>query len=197
LINPILFYYNIKKNKGLLMPKTTTRSPAQRAAWQKLSPWLRKQLKSTPLAQWARRIRREFNYACPRCGKKRNLEAHHIFPKHEHPKMREDLDNGILLCLKCHDEIHAILSKVPEEYYEEVSRLNLKREPMSSITKKKRNPSGAKYKTYNDKVPEGAVNEPPEPKATVKKNRGKTTSKTRKKTEEKPKRSRSGVVKPS
>jgi hypothetical protein len=178
------------------MPKSTTRSPKQRAAWQKLPPWLKKQFKTTLLAQWARRIRREFNYACPRCNKKRNLEAHHIFPKHEFPKMREDLDNGIILCLKCHDEMHALLSKIPEEYYGEITRLNAKREPMSSITKKKRNPSGAKYKTYDDKVPEGAVNEPLEPKVSTKTAKAKTP-KTRKTPAKQPaKQKRAGAPAP-
>lgn len=161
------------------MAKSTTRSPAQIRAWNALSPWVRKMIRGNPLSIWGKRIRREFNYCCPRCSKKRNLEAHHIFPKHEFPKMKEDLDNGILLCLKCHDEMHALLSKAPEEYYEEVTRLNAKRDPMKSVPKKKRNPSGAKYKTYNDKVPEGAVNDPPEPKVSTKTKKAKAP-KTRK-----------------
>jgi hypothetical protein len=110
--------------------------------------------------------------------------------------MREDLDNGIILCLKCHDEMHALLSKIPEEYYGEITRLNAKREPMSSITKKKRNPSGAKYKTYDDKVPEGAVNEPLEPKVSTKTAKAKTP-KTRKTPAKQPaKQKRAGAPAP-
>lgn len=93
--------------------------------------------------------------------------------------MREDLDNGIILCLKCHDEMHALLSKVPVEYYEEITRLNAKRDAMKSIPKKKRNPSGAKYRVYDEKVPDGAVNDPPEPKASTKTKKAKSP-KTRK-----------------
>ena len=146
------------------MPKSTTRSPKQRAHWAKLPPWMKHQLKKAPLAVWARRIRKEFNYKCSRCPKKTNLEAHHIYPKHLHSKQIEDLDNGLLVCLKCHDEIHALLVKDPQQYYQEVMKLNSKREPMKSVPKKRRNPSGASYKLYDEKVPEGAVNDPPEPK---------------------------------
>ena len=136
---------------------------------------MKHKIKKAPLAQWARRCRKEFNYKCCKCGKKRNLESHHIYPKHLFPNMREDLDNALLLCVKCHDEMHALLVKAPEEYYALVGIYNAKRTPMKSIPKKKRNPSSAVYKIYDEHVPEGGINPPPEPK--VKKPRKSAKSK--------------------
>ena len=48
------------------------------------------------------------NPACSGCGKKKNLEVHHIQPYHEHPELELDTENLTTLCetyedgLNCH-----------------------------------------------------------------------------------------------
>lgn len=122
------------------MPKTTKRSPAQRAAWSKLSPWMKRKIRKSPLSVWARRIRREYGAQCAWCSKKRSLEAHHFLPKHQFPEYQEDLSVGVLLCLKCHDKIHALLLQNVIQYIEMYEILNAKRKPIKSV--KNRNPGG-------------------------------------------------------
>lgn len=39
---------------------------------------------------------------CRACGKKRNLQAHHIQPFHLQPELELDLDNTLTLCGRCH-----------------------------------------------------------------------------------------------
>ena len=48
---------------------------------------------------WAKVIRKVG--ACEVCGKRENLNAHHIFTRHN-KSTRWDLDNGICLCSGCH-----------------------------------------------------------------------------------------------
>lgn len=42
---------------------------------------------------------------CPRCFKRKWVEAAHVFNKGAHPGMRFELDNGIPLCRTCHRRI--------------------------------------------------------------------------------------------
>ena len=46
---------------------------------------------------------------CPHCGGEFDLEAmeyHHILPYNRFPEWKTSIRNGILLCHKCHKEIH-------------------------------------------------------------------------------------------
>lgn len=128
----------------------TKRSPAQKAAWKKLKPWIKKYIKKQPLSIWARRIRKEYNFTCAcGCGKTKSLEAHHIYFKSEYPLLKEDLDNGVLLNIKCHDGIHALYISNQKEYWNQINLFVQKRLKMKSLSKKKRNPSLHKYLDYN------------------------------------------------
>lgn len=126
------------------MPKSSKRSPAQRAAWAKLSPWMKHKIKKSPQSVFARRTRREYGYCCAWCAKKRTLEAHHIYFRHTHPKLVEDLDNAVLLCTKCHDKIHALYTEDEIKYWDLISQLVIKRKAIK-LPKKKRNPSLTNY----------------------------------------------------
>lgn len=48
---------------------------------------------------WSKAVRKV--WACAYCGKRENLNAHHIFSRHN-KSVRWDLDNGICLCSWCH-----------------------------------------------------------------------------------------------
>jgi 5-methylcytosine-specific restriction endonuclease McrA len=57
---------------------------------------------------WIREVKERDNYTCQVCGKNktclgfRQLHAHHIKSKKQHPELMYDLDNGITLCNRCH-----------------------------------------------------------------------------------------------
>ena len=50
------------------------------------------------------------HYVCIKCGKKRKttrtLHAHHIYSWDKFPKKRYDRNNGVVLCIKCHNAFH-------------------------------------------------------------------------------------------
>ena len=50
------------------------------------------------------------NYVCVKCDKKRKttrvLHAHHIYSWNKFPKKRYDRNNGVVLCIKCHNAFH-------------------------------------------------------------------------------------------
>ena len=60
------------------------------------------------LFYWSREIRMQYNYHCVYCDTSRNLSAHHIFPKAKYKGLKYNLNNGILMCEKCHIELHQL-----------------------------------------------------------------------------------------
>lgn len=57
------------------------------------------------LKAWAISVKNR-DVLCQHCGVYENLHAHHIKPKHQYPEIMFDLDNGVLLCHKCHANAH-------------------------------------------------------------------------------------------
>jgi hypothetical protein len=56
---------------------------------------------------WSAQIMARDNYTCGGCGKRGGeLHAHHIKPWKTHPELRNELSNGITLCVPCHHEAH-------------------------------------------------------------------------------------------
>lgn len=57
---------------------------------------------------WRLKVWERDNFTCQRCGARNGngktiqLEAHHIKPFAEFPKLRYELENGITLCEECH-----------------------------------------------------------------------------------------------
>ena len=58
------------------------------------------------------KVKRGMNkyYVCVKCGKRRKttrvLHAHHIKSWDKFPKDRYDRNNGVVLCIKCHNAFH-------------------------------------------------------------------------------------------
>lgn len=50
---------------------------------------------------WAEAVKIRASYRCEYCGKKENLNSHHIFTR-SRKATRFELDNGICLCVGCH-----------------------------------------------------------------------------------------------
>jgi 5-methylcytosine-specific restriction endonuclease McrA len=65
------------------------------------------------LFYWSREIRMQYNYHCVYCDTTRHLSAHHIFPKSKYKGLKYNLNNGILMCSKCHIELHRLNDNIP------------------------------------------------------------------------------------
>lgn len=44
------------------------------------------------------------DYTCQQCGKRKNLDVHHIIRRSQRPDLVEDEDNAVTTCRDCHDE---------------------------------------------------------------------------------------------
>lgn len=60
--------------------------------------------------EWIKAVYEKDNYTCQCCGDNKggNLNAHHLNGYNWDKGHRTDVDNGICLCKKCHDELHKI-----------------------------------------------------------------------------------------
>jgi len=48
-------------------------------------------------------------HCCPHCGNEfeyEEMELHHILPVGRFPELRQSIRNGVMLCNKCHKEVH-------------------------------------------------------------------------------------------
>jgi len=52
--------------------------------------------------QWRKEVKKRDGQKCRKCGDNENLHVHHIKSFSKYPKLRFDLNNGMILCLKCH-----------------------------------------------------------------------------------------------
>ena len=58
------------------------------------------------LNYWSKTIKKLDNHICKLCDSKIKLNAHHIMPKNDFPKLSLNIDNGITLCNNCHGKVH-------------------------------------------------------------------------------------------
>lgn len=56
--------------------------------------------------EWSKQVRKRDNNTCVKCGETKKLHAHHIKSFKEYPELRYDLDNGMTLCVSCHQKEH-------------------------------------------------------------------------------------------
>ena len=75
----------------------------------------RGQLKSE-LVKWRIAVYQRDKYTCQSCGAKGNIHAHHIKPLADNFDLALDVDNGITLCVKCHEKVHNRKLSSPAKY---------------------------------------------------------------------------------
>lgn len=56
--------------------------------------------------RWRRDIYKKYDRTCQICGDKENPEAHHLYSITEYIEKATDIDNGIVMCVDCHSELH-------------------------------------------------------------------------------------------
>ena len=67
------------------------------------------------LLTWSIAVKKLDDYTCRGCGSFKFLESHHIIPISHDSTLKYELDNGITLCLICHNEVHDKIK--PSEAY--------------------------------------------------------------------------------
>jgi hypothetical protein len=58
------------------------------------------------LIEWRKEVFKRDKYACQKCGDKGFLHAHHIIPFSQDYNKAFDINNGITLCVLCHEKVH-------------------------------------------------------------------------------------------
>ena len=56
--------------------------------------------------KWRKQVTKRDDHKCQKCGSRDKLHAHHIKDFKDHPDLRWDLNNGITVCVFCHEKIH-------------------------------------------------------------------------------------------
>ena len=62
--------------------------------------------KSRRYQQWRRIVLKRDNYACQLCGITPSNHVHHLVSIKQDPSLRFFVENGITVCLSCHNKIH-------------------------------------------------------------------------------------------
>ena len=72
-----------------------------------ITPENKKIRRSREICLWRKAVLERDNFTCQMCGKHGGkLHVHHINNFSEFPELRCAIDNGIVLCKKCHKEFH-------------------------------------------------------------------------------------------
>ena len=82
--------------------------------------------KSEPYEQWRTNIFKRDDFICQKCGKNRNLRAHHIRNFSKYEMLRFKINNGITFCEKCHNEFHKIYGRYDNNTTQIEEFLNIK-----------------------------------------------------------------------
>lgn len=99
--------------------------------------------RSDPLMRlWGQAVRVRDGNACQRCGRRSppwKLDAAHILSRGSAPKLKYDLDNGLLLCVLCHrwadSEGEAFRAWVEERWPGRVTRLRIAENTRGKVDK--------------------------------------------------------------
>lgn len=69
------------------------------------------------LVEWRMSVYKRDNYTCQKCGKKGNIQAHHIIPLVVDKSLALDINNGITLCIPCHQKEHNHVIRVKTKFH--------------------------------------------------------------------------------
>lgn len=97
-----------KWKETLFEDKSRNRPPRRRfsrsvSKFNTPSAYTRDARKSNP---WRSAVLYKHKNTCRCCGSKEKLEAHHLYSYIDNIEMRWQVENGIILCQKCHKEFH-------------------------------------------------------------------------------------------
>jgi len=99
-----------------------------------VSYWRKQCYQEPEYKKWHAEVLKRDNYECKMCGQKKTvkeiLHVHHIRSFAKYPKLRTNLENGIVLCKSCHQFIHsrkAGLGKIKsiEKFKEKIDMIDI------------------------------------------------------------------------
>jgi len=99
-----------------------------------VSYWRKQHYQEPKYKKWHAAVLKRDIYECKMCGQKKTvkgiLHVHHIRSFAKYPKIRHDLENGIVLCKSCHQFIHskkAGLGKIKsvEKFQEKINMIDI------------------------------------------------------------------------
>lgn len=62
--------------------------------------------------RWAQQVKQRDFFTCQVCGRQdQPLESHHLNAWASFPDQRYDIDNGVCLCITCHEMAHSVMGK--------------------------------------------------------------------------------------
>lgn len=73
-------------------------------------------LSSRPWARLRRRVLQKDGYRCSVCGGVRQLEVHHIIPRHIAPDKKYQIENLQVICRSDHEDMHTKQKIAPDAY---------------------------------------------------------------------------------
>ena len=71
----------------------------------------RKRMYTAEYRHWRDLVIERDRGMCVCCGEEECLCVHHILPYREYVDLRTDVDNGLTLCERCHNEFHSVYGK--------------------------------------------------------------------------------------
>lgn len=72
----------------------------------------KEQENKTKLKSWSLRVRKIGK--CNVCGNTENLSAHHLYDKNTHPTLKYQDENGVCLCITCHNNFHKMYTSASQ-----------------------------------------------------------------------------------
>jgi len=94
-------------------------------------------IKSTDYLKWKKDVLIRDNKVCRLCGSKDYLCTHHGVSVRERPDLALDINNGITVCVKCHNKIHQIKRIFKEKWEKVISVISIGAEPVYDLTVEK------------------------------------------------------------
>jgi hypothetical protein len=59
-------------------------------------------------SEWRDKVYDKCNGQCICCFTKKDIQAHHLYSYRDYPEFRYDVNNGVVLCAKCHHAYHEL-----------------------------------------------------------------------------------------
>lgn len=89
-----------------------------------LTPFRQKMYKTLEAKKWFKEIYKRDGKQCKNCGYNKNLQVHHILPVRDYPLLILDINNGIVLCKKCHDKTKCKETRYAKKFFNLLKETN-------------------------------------------------------------------------
>ena len=74
--------------------------------------------------KWFKDIYSRDGKKCKKCNDNKNLQVHHVLPIRNYPLLALDINNGIVLCKKCHDKTKCKEMRYAKKFFNLIGGFN-------------------------------------------------------------------------